>query len=97
MQTPPRKFKKRRGQDLDTEPKEYIPPKGKYILLNLNMCIIIVLIWWLILYGISNIDKDALQSFSSRLSGDSLEATEGRKLKKSKSRARKDKDKEERV
>lgn len=33
--------------------KEYTPPKGKRIHLNANMCIAILAIWWLIIFGVS--------------------------------------------
>ena len=34
------------------ETKEYIQPKGRYIYLNFNICIVILVVWWIVIYGI---------------------------------------------
>ena len=52
-----------------------MPPKGKYIHLNLNMCIVILIVWWVILFGMSNVDRTVLKSLASQLYGDVLDAS----------------------
>lgn len=69
MQTP----KKPKGlpeYKYDKEMKEYVPPKGKLIEVNLNLFIVILVVWWLMLFGASFVNEELITSVARKFKGE---------------------------
>ena len=92
MQTP----KKPKGlpeYKYDKEMKEYVPPKGKLIEVNLNLFIVILIVWWLMLFGASFVDKELITSVAEMFKGEEREYSgKGVKIRNKKSKQRQKKE-----